>query len=89
VLTGIPLSFVPSFSSFFNKIKKTLRGEGYETSGFKAPLDMPVFRNDVIDLHRVGKGCDQRISMLQTTLLMVFLKGRLGHFNQSVIFDFL
>jgi hypothetical protein len=49
---------------------------------------VPVFRDDVINLHCIGKGRDQCIRMLQTDFLLIFLKGRLGHFNQSVIFDF-
>ena len=80
---------VSFFSSFFDEIQKALRSKGDETSRLKISVNVPVFRDDIIDLHEVGKGCDQGIRLLQALLLPIFLKGRLGHFNQSVILDLL
>ena len=77
------------FPSFFDEIQKALRRKGDETSRLEIPVNVPVFRDEIIDLHEVGKGCYQRIRLLQALLPPIFLKGRLGHFNQIVILDLL
>jgi hypothetical protein len=80
---------VSLFPSFFDEIQKALRRKGDETSGLEVPVNVPILRDNIIDLHEVGEGCYQRIRLLQALLLPVFLKGRLGHFNQIVTLDLL
>ncbi len=86
---GSLFSSVSFFPSFFDELQKALRRKGDETSALEIPVNMAVLRDYIIDLHQVGKGCYQRIRLLQAFLLPIFLKGRLGHLNQIVILDLL
>jgi hypothetical protein len=80
---------VSFFTSFFDEAKKALRRKGDEPGALEIPVNVTVLRDNKIDLHEIGKGCYQRIRVLHSLLLSIFLKGRLGDLIQIVILNLL